>query len=154
MWAIFVSIILARIAKTIPRNATYTSHDIQNNLIDVMSALVREHIVKKVGESFYTLKVDGTRVPTGRENISIVLRFLNKLCEPTERLLTIATAHQGDAVTLTDTILGKLTTAGLSSEKIISQVYDGASLMSGKHGGGTEIAAAKTGQRDTICPLL
>ena len=126
---------LARIAKTIPGNATYTSHDIQNNLIDVMSALVREHIVKEVGESFYTLKVDGTRDPTGTENISIVLRFLNKLCEPTERLLTIATADQGDAVTLTDTILGELTTAGLSPEKIISQVYDGASLMSGKHGG-------------------
>ncbi|CAK6983693.1 zinc finger MYM-type protein 1-like [Scomber scombrus] len=126
---------LAKIAKTIPRNATYTSHDIQNNLIDVMSALVREHIVKEVGESFYTLKVDGTRDPTGRENISIVLRFLNGLCEPTERLLTIATADQGDAVTLTDTILEELTTAGLSPEKIISQVYDGASLMSGKHGG-------------------
>ncbi|KAL7395107.1 hypothetical protein ABVT39_010232 [Epinephelus coioides] len=72
---------LAKIAKTIPRNATYTSHDIQNNLIDVMSALVREHIVKEVGESFYTLKADGTRDPTGRENISIVLRFVNELCE-------------------------------------------------------------------------
>ncbi len=35
---------LAKIAKTIPRNATYTSHDIQNDLRDVMSALVREHI--------------------------------------------------------------------------------------------------------------
>ncbi|KAL7407295.1 hypothetical protein ABVT39_006367 [Epinephelus coioides] len=72
---------LAKIAKTIPRNATYTSHDIQNNLIDVMIALVREHIVKEVGESFYTLKADGTRDPTGRENISIVLRFVNELCE-------------------------------------------------------------------------
>ncbi|XP_041860486.1 uncharacterized protein LOC121652026 [Melanotaenia boesemani] len=126
---------LAKIAKTIPRNATYTSHDIQNDLIDVMSALVREHIVEKVGESFYTLKADGTRDPTGRENIAIVLRFLNDLCEPTERLLTIATADQGDAVTLTDTIIGELINAGLSPENIISQVYDGASLMSGNHGG-------------------
>lgn len=126
---------LARIAKNIPHNARYTSHDIQNELIEVMSALVREHIVEEVGESFYTLKADGTRDPTGRENISIVLRFLNELCEPTERLLTIATADQGDAVTLTDTIIKELTTAGLSLEKIISQVYDGASLMSGKHGG-------------------
>lgn len=79
--------------------------------------------------------MDGTRDLTGRENISIVLRFLNKLCEPTERLLTIATADHGDAVTLTDTILGELTTAGLSPEKIISHVYDGALLMTGKHEG-------------------
>ncbi|KAG9283252.1 hypothetical protein AMEX_G2003 [Astyanax mexicanus] len=125
---------LARISKTIPRNATYTSHDIQNNLIDVMSALVKEHIVKEVGESFYTLKADGTRDPTGRENISIILRFLNELSEPTERLLSIATADEGDAATLTDIIIGELTRAGLNPEKILSQVYDGASLMSGKHG--------------------
>jgi len=98
-----------------------------------MSALVRELIEEEVGESFYTLKADGTRDPTWKENISIVLRFLNELCEPTERLLTIATADQGDALTLTDTIKGELTTVGLSPEKIISQVYDGASLMSGKH---------------------
>lgn len=69
------------------------------------------------------------------ENIAIVVRFVNELNEPTERLLTIATADQGDAKTLTDTILEELTKAGLSSGKIISQVYDGASLMSGKHGG-------------------
>ncbi|KAG9268359.1 hypothetical protein AMEX_G17325 [Astyanax mexicanus] len=100
-----------------------------------MSALVKEHIVKEVGESFYTLKADGTRDPTGRENISIILRFLNELSEPTERLLSIATADEGDAATLTDIIIGELTRAGLNPEKILSQVYDGASLMSGKHGG-------------------
>lgn len=126
---------LARISKNIPRNATYSSHDIQNNKIDVMSALVREHIVKEVGESFYTLKADGTRDPTGRENISMILHFLNELSEPSERLLSMATADQGDAATLTDTIIGELTRAGLNPDKILSQVYDGVSLMSGKHGG-------------------
>ncbi len=79
--------------------------------------------------------MDGTRDPTGRENIAIVVRFVNELNEPTERLLTIATADQEDAETLTDTIIEELTKAGLSSGKIISQVYDGTSLMSGKHGG-------------------
>ncbi|KAI4876200.1 hypothetical protein NFI96_002768 [Prochilodus magdalenae] len=46
-----------------------------------------------------------------------------------------ATADEGDAATLTDIIIGELTRAGLNPEKILSQVYDGASLMSGKHGG-------------------
>lgn len=59
--------VLAKIAQTIPHNARYTSHDIQNSLIEIMSTLVTEHIVKEVGESFYTIKVDGTRDPTGRE---------------------------------------------------------------------------------------
>ena len=43
---------IANLAKTISRNVSYTSHDIHINLIDVMSALVRENIVKEVGESF------------------------------------------------------------------------------------------------------
>uniref|UniRef100_A0A8C9YYB0 TTF-type domain-containing protein n=1 Tax=Sander lucioperca TaxID=283035 RepID=A0A8C9YYB0_SANLU len=126
---------LARIAQSIPHNARYTSHDIQNNIIDIMSTMVTEQIVKEVGESFYTIKVDGTRDSTGTENISIVVRFVNDLYEPTERLLTISTTDKGDAATLTDTIIEELTKAGLSPQKIISQVYDGASLMSGKHGG-------------------
>ncbi|XP_073730590.1 uncharacterized protein [Misgurnus anguillicaudatus] len=41
----------------------------------------------------------------------------------------------GDARTLTDTILAELNKAGLNPSKILSQVYDGASLMSGKFGG-------------------
>ena len=36
---------------------------------------------------------------------------------------------------LTDTIIDELTKTGLSPGKILSQVYDSASLMSGKHGG-------------------
>lgn len=59
----------------------------------------------EVGVSCYTLKVDGTCDPTGCENISIVLRFVNESYEVTEHLLCIATAQKGDAQTLTDTVL-------------------------------------------------
>lgn len=89
-----------------------------------------------MADSYYTLKVDGTCDPTGCENISIVIRFVNESesCEVAERLLTVATAEMGDARTLTDTILAELNKAGLNPSKILSQVYDGASLMSGKIG--------------------
>lgn len=127
---------LAKIIKTIPHNANYTSHDIQNQLIEAMSSVVTDAIVNDIGTHWFTIKVDGTRDPTGCENISIVIRFISEGSkEVTERLLTMATAEAGDAATLTDTILQELATAGLSSEKILSQCYDGASVMSGKHGG-------------------
>ncbi|KAI2645227.1 Zinc finger MYM-type protein 1 [Labeo rohita] len=129
--------LLADAVKTLPRNATYTCHDIQNEIISLLSEVVTEAIVKEVGDSYYTLKVDGTRDPTGCENISIVIRFVNESesYEVAERLLTVATAEMGDARTLTDTILAELNKAGLNPSKILSQVYDGASLMSGKIGG-------------------
>lgn len=92
-------------------------------------------MVRVVGDSFYTIKADGTRDPTGTENILIFVCFINmSRYEPIERLLTIATAEEGDPATLADTIIEELTKARLSPQKIISQVYDCASLMSGKDG--------------------
>ncbi|KAJ4945666.1 hypothetical protein JOQ06_023347 [Pogonophryne albipinna] len=60
-----------------------------------MSKVVTEHIVEEIGDSFYTVKMDGTRDPTGCENISIVLRFVDENYVIKERLLTIATAVAG-----------------------------------------------------------
>ncbi len=77
--------------KTIPRNATYSSHEIQNDVIANMSSLVTEEIVREVADLWYTIKVDGTRDPTGIENISIIVRFVKDNCEVTERLLSMTT---------------------------------------------------------------
>lgn len=126
---------LEKILQTIPQNARYTSHDIQNELIKIMSDILTEEIVHEVSDSWFTIKVDGTRDPTGCENISIVIRFVAEDLEVRERLLTIATADVGDAKTLANTIITELRRVGLSTSKILSQVYDGASVMSGKHGG-------------------
>ncbi len=81
--------------------------------------------MKEVDDSYYTLKVEGTRDPTGCKNISIVIRFVNENVsyEVVERLLTVATAEMSDAQTLTNTILAKLNKAGLNPSKILSQVY-------------------------------
>lgn len=59
---------------TIPANATYTCHDIQNDIIQLMPDAVTEDIVDEVSGAKFTIKVDGTRDPTGRENISVVIR--------------------------------------------------------------------------------
>lgn len=126
---------LAEIIKHIPRNASYTSPEMQNELICTLSNVVTDAIVEEVGTSWFTIKVDGTRDPTECENISIIIRFVSASNEATERLLTIATADAGDAKTLTDLIIAELTKTGLDTSKILSQVYDGASVMAGKHGG-------------------
>ena len=40
-----------------------------------MSAVVLEDIKQEIGNSWYKIKVDGTKDPTGVENISTVIRF-------------------------------------------------------------------------------
>ncbi len=137
---------LRSVMKTIPHNATYSSHEIQNCVIANMSSLVTEEIVREVADSWYTIKVDGTRDPTGIENISIIVRFVKDNCNVTERLLSMTTTEKGDAQTLTNTINTELEKNGLSTSKILSQVYDGASLMSGKNGGVQKILQDKLGR--------
>uniref|UniRef100_H2ZUD4 TTF-type domain-containing protein n=1 Tax=Latimeria chalumnae TaxID=7897 RepID=H2ZUD4_LATCH len=126
---------LAKVDKTIPGNAKYTCHDIQNEIIEIMSDTVKEEIVREIGNSWYTVKVDGTRDPTGCGNISIVIRFLAENYDIKERLLTRATTDAFDALSLTNTVIAEITKAGISTSKMLSQCYDGASLMSGRHGG-------------------
>ena len=117
----------------------------QNELISTLSNVVTEAIVAEIGDSFYTLKVDGTRDPTECENISIVIRFVNETYDVTERLLIISTADKGDAQTLTDRVVAEFNKVGLDTSKILSQVFDGAALMSGKHGGVQKLLQKKLG---------
>ena len=64
-----------------------------------------EAIVKDIGTHWFSIKVDGTRNPTGCENVSIVVLFISEeTMEVTERLVTMATTQVGDAATLTDNI--------------------------------------------------
>ncbi|KAI2658679.1 Zinc finger MYM-type protein 1 [Labeo rohita] len=126
---------LAQAFSTIPKNATYTSHDVQNDLIELMSTIVTEHIVKDVGESWFTVKVDGTKDPTGSENVSIVLRYVDQNCSVKERLLSMLTTDKCDALSLSNMVLEELADVGLDTGKILSQCYDGASVMSGREGG-------------------
>lgn len=71
--------------------------------------------------------MDGTQDSIGQENISIVVRFVDENYD--------AWLQKGDAEALTGVIIDELTSTGLSMDKILSQVYNGTSLMSGRHGG-------------------
>lgn len=45
-----------------PRNAKYTSHTIQNNILGIMASLVRKQICLSVQKArFYSLMVDETK---------------------------------------------------------------------------------------------
>lgn len=126
---------LTRITKTIPQNAHYTSPQIQNEIIEMMSKIVTEEIVRHIGDSWYSVKVDDTRDSLGQERISVVVRFVDENYGVCECLLAMVTSERGDAEALTGVIIDELTSARYGTDKILHQVYDGASLMSGRHGG-------------------
>jgi hypothetical protein len=128
---------LADLLSSIPKVATYRSPRIQNEVISLMAQMVQENIAQCCNAAdvkHFTLKVDGTRDQTGQENISIVVRFV-KEGEVREHLLSISSTIALHAEALTDVILTTLKASEIDPLRIISQCYDGASVMSGRHGG-------------------
>ncbi|XP_011403267.1 PREDICTED: zinc finger MYM-type protein 1-like [Amphimedon queenslandica] len=118
-----------------PRNAKYTSHMIQNNIIAVMATLVRKNIcisIQKAG--FYSLMVDETKDLSKQEQISFVVRYVDGDTKPAaikERFLTFYPAASLDAESLTQYIVNTLSNYNLDPQLMVSQGYDGAAVMSG-----------------------
>ena len=62
----------------------------------------------------------------------------------------MATSKECDALSLNNLVLSELTNIGLSTKKILSQCYDGAGVMSGKHGGMQKVVQDKLNQ-EALC---
>ena len=70
---------LRAIIKAIPRNATYTSPVMLNKLIAAISSVINEDFKQETRNSRYTINVDGTKDPSGVENILIIIRFFSSI---------------------------------------------------------------------------
>lgn len=118
-----------------PSNAQYTSPQIQNEIIQIISDILRKKIVSEINDSTYcTLMSDGTKDKNGHEIISIAFRYL-KNATPVESLLCFEKANDITAKGITKIIIDQIEQNGIVEAKIICQCYDGASVMSGEHGG-------------------
>jgi Domain of unknown function (DUF4371)/hAT family C-terminal dimerisation region len=126
---------LASIYSTIPRNASYTSPKMQNEVISILANLIVEEVVKELGDAWYTLMCDATRDVNGIENISIVLRYVDASFNVQARLLCIAQINEYDAESLTDTIIQHLEQRHVRLDRMVAQCFDGAAVMSGAKGG-------------------
>jgi len=128
---------LCSIAKSMPRNAKYTSPEIQNDVIDIMARMVQDVIVKECKDSdigHFCIKCDETTDATNLEDMSLVVRYVTRGVA-VERLLCAVDMKAVDAQSITDTIIQELTCHALDPAKSLSQCYDGASIMSGCKGG-------------------
>ncbi|KAJ6648887.1 Zinc finger MYM-type protein 1 [Pseudolycoriella hygida] len=128
---------LRKCAEFMPKNATYLSPDIQNELIWTIAKITRQQIVDDVLSAdipYYTILVDGTKDRTNKEIVSMAVRYV-KNGQPVESLLCFETITTFDAETNAELILKTLKKYGLDVLYILSQCYDGANVMRGDHGG-------------------
>ena len=119
------------------RNATYTSPDTQNQLINILGDQICDTILKKVCSSHcYTVIADKVTDCSNKEQLSLVLRYVDPetsfIQEDLVTFLECDSGTTGEA--LADLILGFVTNH-LDPSKMRGQAYDGASNMSGKRSG-------------------
>ena len=117
-----------------PKNAKYTSPYVQNTLINVMGSTVQESICSSVCKAgVYTILADETKDCSKKEQLAIIVRYVDvEAVKLFEHFLTYVEATSLDAGSLSTFILDTLRKNGLDPKCIVSQGYDGASVMSGR----------------------
>lgn len=116
-----------------PKNAVYTSPVIQNELLQIMSDMVQSFICSKIQEAgSFSILVDESKDCSKKEQLTLVLRCIDPEEAAThEYFLTFVEATSLDAEGLTKYIVDTLNKHQLDLTCIVSQGYDGASVMSG-----------------------
>ncbi|XP_056453653.1 zinc finger MYM-type protein 1-like isoform X2 [Gadus chalcogrammus] len=117
-------------------NAKYTSNTIQNEILQCLTSMVQDSIVKEVKESeVFSIIADETKDLQKKEQLSLVLRYYYNGAVH-ESFLEMQHAQHLDAKGLSDMIIKCLESYELQyKSNLVGQGYDGASVMSGKHSG-------------------
>ncbi|KAJ9560496.1 hypothetical protein OSB04_005656 [Centaurea solstitialis] len=123
------------VLKNAPRNAQMKCGDIQKDIVQACSETIINVIMEDLGNDLFAILVDESRDVSCKEQMALVLRFINKKGEVVERFIGLRNVSDTSALSLKATIYDMLSKWKLSPTRIRGQGYDGASNMSGAFNG-------------------
>lgn len=118
-----------------PSNNMLTSPRIQKDIINACAIEVKNFILTEIGGKCFSLLIDESRDSSVKEQMSIVLRFVNDQGEVIERFLGVVHVHDTSAQSLKKSIDSFFAKSDLSLSRLRGQGYDGASNMRGEFNG-------------------
>ncbi|CAN6587695.1 unnamed protein product [Malus baccata var. baccata] len=118
-----------------PKNLKYTSSDIQKDLVRACAIETIDAITKDMEGAFFSLLVDGSRDSSTKEQMAVVLHYVNKKGEAIEKFLGVQHVTSTTSSSLEEAIERFFATTNLSMSKLRGQGYDGASNMKGELNG-------------------
>ena len=122
--------------KSCPRNAKYTSHRIQNELINLCGNQIRNKIIASIkAAGIFTVLADETADISCTEQVAICMRYTvkaDKMYTAQEDFVAFLPTRDTTGETLSNMILTQIAQWGLDAANIVGQGYDGAGNMSGR----------------------
>ncbi|CAN0903710.1 Zinc finger MYM-type protein 1, partial [Linum grandiflorum] len=112
-----------------PKNLQMTFPDIQKDIVHALAAETTKLIIKDIGNDVFSILVDEARDELIKEQMTMVVCYVDKTRCVVERFLSIYHVPNTKALTLRNEIESMLLKHGLSFSKIRGQGYDGASNM-------------------------
>nr|XP_027089635.1 zinc finger MYM-type protein 1-like [Coffea arabica]XP_027127529.1 zinc finger MYM-type protein 1-like [Coffea arabica] len=112
-----------------PANNQLTSPMIQKDLAHACASEITSVIINDIGDNYFSLIVDESRDSSVKEQMGVVLRYVNKEGRVIERFLAIVHVSDTTSLCLKDAIDSLFAQHGLSLSKLRGQGYDGASNM-------------------------
>uniref|UniRef100_A0A8C5M9G2 TTF-type domain-containing protein n=1 Tax=Leptobrachium leishanense TaxID=445787 RepID=A0A8C5M9G2_9ANUR len=115
-----------------PRNATYLSNRIQNDLIMSIHNVVEQKIVSSINGKMISIIADDTADCGHHEQMSVVVRYFNsERHSPVEHFVSIQRLFTVDAQSIFDQLSKVLAILKTEWSSVISVCFDGAATMSG-----------------------
>ncbi|XP_074576695.1 uncharacterized protein LOC141833211 [Curcuma longa] len=118
-----------------PTVCKYISPDIQKEILSIYGSLIQKHIRDEVGDSKFCVILDETCDVAKREQMALVLRFVDVNGELQERFFDLIHVADAKAETLKTHLLEVFSKHSLRVENIRGQGYDGGSNMKGRLNG-------------------
>ncbi|XP_016394516.1 uncharacterized protein LOC107728744 [Sinocyclocheilus rhinocerous] len=115
-----------------------TSKTVQNELLDCMLSVVREHIIQEARSSdFLSIQPDETTDIATQCQLVLVLRYIDAKSNVQERFFEFIPLHSTTADSIATALKERLAVILPEDQKrkLISQAYDGASVMRGTTAG-------------------
>ena len=124
---------LASHLRNAPRNATYLSHRIQNELIELCGDHIIAHIVKKAKEAiFFSVLVDESADVSKTEQVAVCVRYCSLPDYVVEEdFVGFVGTRNTTGETISALLLSVIKKIGLDMNNVVGKGYDGAGNMSG-----------------------
>ncbi|XP_070013079.1 uncharacterized protein [Nicotiana sylvestris] len=123
------------VLQSAPQNNMMIAPNIQNEIVNACAKEIMKAIVEDLNGEYFGILVDESKDVSHKEQMALVLRYVNKEGKLIERFLSIVHVKKITSSSLQKAICDLLLEHSLSPSQIRGQGYDGASNMQGEING-------------------